>query len=97
MVKTANGRRNARRLAETYRSELSEVKAKLERTKRELDEAYVTFNGATQPELIDASIYQINALDARYSWLLAGAKEKTLAIKTMEAAARGRKRTEERI
>ena len=97
MVKTANGRRNARRLAETYRSELSEVKAKLERTKRELDEAYVTFNGATQPELIDASIYQINALDARYSWLLAGAKEKTLAIKKAEAAGRRRKKAEERI
>lgn len=96
-MKTANGRRNARKLADAYRSELADVKAKLERTKRELDEAYGTFNGATQPELIDASIYQINALDARYSWLLAGAKEKTLAIKKAEAAGRRRKKEEERI
>ncbi|MBO6010794.1 MAG: DUF2508 family protein [Oscillospiraceae bacterium] len=96
-MKTANARKNARRLAESYRTELTDVKAKLERTKRELDEAYRTFNGATQPGLIDASIYQINALDARYSWLLAGAKEKALAIKTAEAAARRRKRAEERL
>ncbi len=90
-------RRDAKKLAEAYRLQLGEVKSKLEQTKRELDEAYVCFNGATDPGLIDESIYRINALDARYSRLLGDAREKSDAAKAAEAASHKKRRTEERI
>lgn len=90
-------RRNAKKLAQAYRLQLVEVREKLEQTKRELDEAFVCFNCATDTGLIDESIYRINALDARYSRLLGDAREKSAAVKAAEEARRRKSRTEERI
>ena len=90
-------KRSAKKLAEAYRLQLGEVKTKLEQTKRELDDAYVCFNGATDPGLIDETIYRINALDARYSRLIGDAREKSAAVRAAETASHRRRRTEERI
>lgn len=90
-------RRAARKLAEVYRIQLYEIKSKLEQTKHELDEAYICFNDATDPGLIDESIYRINELDARYSRLIGVAREKNLAMKTAENASKRKRGTEERL
>ena len=89
-------RRAARKLAEQYRLQLVDVKSKLEQTRRELDDAYVCFNGATDSGLIDESIYRINALDARYSRLLTEAREKDRAAREAAAASGRKRRAEER-
>ncbi len=40
-----------------------------------LDQAYEEFNHTLEPELIDASVYEINALLARSAYLLRTAKQ----------------------
>ena len=40
----------------------------------ELNNAYINFNSALEPELIEACIYEINALQARYAYLLRSAR-----------------------
>ena len=47
----------------------------LERTKKELDHVYATFANVTEPDLIDAYIYQLNAAQLRYRFLLNSVKE----------------------
>ena len=47
----------------------------LERTKKELDHVYATFSNVTEPDLIDAYIYQLNSVQLRYRFLLNSVKE----------------------
>lgn len=42
----------------------------LERTRSAIARAYAGFNGAADPELIESYVYEINALQARYGYLL---------------------------
>ena len=39
-------------------------------TRRKIEQAYNQFNYSSDPDLIDASIYEINALQCRYNYLL---------------------------
>ena len=94
---TELSRRAAKKLAEQYRIQLYEIKTKLEQTKHDLDDAYTCFNDATDPGLIDESIYRINELDARYSRLIGVAREKDLAMKSALDASKKKHRSEERI
>lgn len=41
----------------------------------ELNQAYLNFNAALESELIESCIYEINALQARYAYLLKAAKD----------------------
>lgn len=41
----------------------------IERTRIALDNAYIGFDNATDPDMIDSYIYEINALLKRYSHL----------------------------
>ncbi len=43
-------------------------------TKRALDAAYSIFENVIDPDLIDSSIYQVNAIQERYKYLLKQAK-----------------------
>jgi hypothetical protein len=52
------------------RSELRQAKAELEEMHVELGEAYASFNSISEPELLDACIYQISALRSRYDTAL---------------------------
>ncbi len=52
------------------RSELRQAKAELEEMRVELGEAYASFNSISEPELLDACIYQISALRSRYDTAL---------------------------
>lgn len=47
----------------------------LERTKKELDHVYDAFANVTEPDLIDAYIYQLNSAQLRYRFLLNSVKE----------------------
>ena len=47
----------------------------IQQTKRELDAAYANFEHAVEPDLIDSSIYELNALQLRYKFLLGCVKQ----------------------
>lgn len=47
----------------------------IQKTKRELDIAYANFEHAVDPDLIDSSIYELNALQLRYKFLLSCVKQ----------------------
>lgn len=46
----------------------------LTETKHNLDLAYQNFENATDPELIDSYIYELNAIQMRYRFLLSRVK-----------------------
>lgn len=47
----------------------------LKKTQNAMDSAYSVFENATDPDLIDCAIYQINAIQLRYKYLLECAKQ----------------------
>ena len=47
-----------------------ELLSELQRTRRDLAAAYARFDYTTEPELIDACICEIGAVEARYGYLL---------------------------
>lgn len=44
--------------------------AEIDRTKNELEAAYSQFENVVDPELINCSIYKINAIQERYGFLI---------------------------
>ena len=50
----------------------------LEKTKRALEIAYSGFDNVTEPDLIDCYIYELNAAQVRYKFLLRLAKQNNL-------------------
>ena len=57
-------------------SALQELFDDLSDTRNALAQAYAHFNGATEPELVDSSIFEINAAQSRYDYLLRTIKER---------------------
>lgn len=47
-----------------------ELEGSLEQTRLQLAQAYAGFNSVTDQELVESFIYEIQALQARYSYLL---------------------------
>ncbi len=56
-------------------SERQELLEGLGRTRKLINQAYSCFNSAEDPELIESYVFEINALQARYSYLLRRVKE----------------------
>ena len=54
-----------------------ELRQELDQINRQLKEAYDRFNYACEPELVEASIFEINALKAKYDYLLRCVKERS--------------------
>ena len=54
--------------------------SELLQTRNALAAAYSNFENATDPDLIDSCIYQVNSVQKRYKFLLDKAKETNLAI-----------------
>ncbi len=48
----------------------AELRRELGETTQALHSAYEKFNYVSEPEMVDACIYEINALKSRYSYLL---------------------------
>ena len=60
-----------RRRGESVREgELRALKEGLERTRVLINQAYAGFNGTDDPDLIESYVFEINALQARYNYLL---------------------------
>ncbi len=55
--------------------EMAELREALTRCNVELHQAYLGFNSTCEEELIESYIFEINALQARYSYLLRRVKE----------------------
>lgn len=55
--------------------ERSALLAGLARTRTLIAQAYSCFNSAHDPDLIESYVFEINALQARYSYLLRRVKE----------------------
>lgn len=51
------------------------LKDELLKTKLALESAYSNFENVIDPDLIDSSIYELNAVQKRYKFLLKRAKE----------------------
>ncbi len=64
-------RRRGSRCAEE-RQELMDFMAQ---TRVEINQAYAGFNMQTDPDLIDSHVYEINALQSRYSYLVRRLRE----------------------
>ncbi|NCE65249.1 DUF2508 family protein [Pseudoflavonifractor sp. 524-17] len=54
------------------------LREELDRARVDLAQAYANFNGTGDPDLIESYIYTINAIQARYAYLLR-------QVKTLEA------------
>ena len=57
-------------------SSLQELFTELSDTRFALSQAYAYFDRVTEPELVDASIFEIRAAQARYNYLLRVIKER---------------------
>ena len=57
-------------------SELELLQEELRRTQRELSLAYDRFNEAREPELVEACIYEIKSINARFAFLYRSIKER---------------------
>jgi len=57
------------------KDERKAVLESLEKTQMQLKYAHTDFNRASAPELVEAAVYEINALQARYAYLLRRVKE----------------------
>ena len=66
-------RKKAARVEEE--SEVRALKEGLSRTRQLINQAYLNFNGTGDPDLIESYVFEINALQARYSYLLRRVKE----------------------
>lgn len=56
-------------------NQLNVLLKEIAETKSELDSAYAKFQNVVDPDLIDSSIYEVNAVQKRYKFLLRCAKE----------------------
>lgn len=54
--------------------EKQELQACMEEVRRSINQAYVAFNMADDTDLIEACVFEINALQARYNYLVKQAK-----------------------
>ena len=54
----------------------------IQQTRLMIHQAYTGFNTVEDPDLIEAYVYEINALQARYSYLLRQVREMDSAIPT---------------
>ena len=69
---TRAGRRRASAQREEERRQLMEG---MRDTRAQLNHAYAQFNFYSDPDLIDACVYEINALQSRYSYYVRQVKQ----------------------
>jgi len=56
------------------REQLDQARQQLRDIRAEIDSAYVVFNSTADPGLLEAAIFEISALQSRYSCLLKSLK-----------------------
>lgn len=60
---------------------VTSLRAEIEKTRQALDSAYAGFDYATDTDMIDCYIYEINALQKRYKHLCALSQAEAVAVK----------------
>ncbi len=63
------------RRPDPHPSERQELLQSLSATRVQINQAYRGFDTARDPELVESFVYEINALQSRYSYLLRRIKE----------------------
>ena len=66
---------NRRKLRREAQRRYSEARCELFELRDSLDKAYCVFNSSSDPELIEASILEISALQSRYGCMLRDIKK----------------------
>lgn len=64
---------------EAFAQRMRELVEDLERTKGDLARAYNAFDYTVEPELVEACVYEISAIQSRYSYLMRKIKEHSAA------------------
>ena len=64
-----------RRIASPEQEERKALLDGLERTRTLIHQAYACFNRESDPDLIESYVFEINALQSRYSYLLKRVRE----------------------
>ncbi|MBC7958595.1 MAG: DUF2508 family protein [Vallitaleaceae bacterium] len=67
-----------------FRSDEEEIIYNIERVKDALEMAYAQFNWATEPHMVDSTIYEVNANLLKYEYLLQQAKALGIISNTVE-------------
>ena len=67
----------AKRRTDAHQSAQTQLQLELHSTGQALKEAYEKFNYVSEPELVEACVYGISALKARYNYLLRCIKERS--------------------
>ena len=67
----------AKRRTDAHQSAQTQLQRELYATGQALKEAYEKFNYVSEPELVEACVYEISALKARYNYLLRCIKERS--------------------
>jgi hypothetical protein len=67
--------KNRRHRADPRAEERAQLRQVLSRTRVEINQAYAGFNSQSDPDLVDSYVYEINALQSRYSYLVRRFKE----------------------
>ncbi len=66
-----------KRRTDPHQNAQTQLQQELLATNQALKEAYEKFNYVSEPELVEACVYEISALKARYNYLLRCIKERT--------------------
>ena len=74
-----------------FEQRMRELVEDIERTKGDLARAYNAFDYTVEPELVEACVYEISAIQARYSYLMRKIKEHHAAAAAMQGAKEGKK------
>lgn len=67
----------AKRCNDAHQNAQAQLQQELYAANRALREAYEKFNYVSEPELVEACVYEISALKARYNYLLRCIKERS--------------------
>ena len=68
-------RSSRRKAAERREEERRQLLEGMKQTKDQLNYAYAQFNIYSDPDLVDACVYEINALQSRYSYYVRQVKQ----------------------
>lgn len=75
-------RTSRRKAAERREEERRQLMEGMRQTRSQLNFAYAQFNAYSDPDLVDACVYEINSLQSRYSYYVR-------QVKALEAAREG--------
>ncbi len=75
MTQTSGALRPNKRQQKAHLEQQQELRAALGDTRVQINQAYAGFNHASDPDLVESYVFEINALQARYNYLVRRAKE----------------------